>query len=355
MSRHSTKLLKATLSALHYSRADRLLAPYTRGEGVIFMLHHVLPERPPGFAPNRILEVTPAFLEATVRQVIEAGFDPVSLDEAHDRMRRPRVASRPFVCFTFDDGYKDNKVYAYPILKRHGVPFTVYVPTDYPDGEGELWWLVLEEVVRAAPEVTVRMDGSVRSFACATVSEKYDAFHQIYWWLRSSPEFRARALVRELAGGLGIDWRDLCRRLVMSWDEIRELASDPLVTIGAHTQRHLALAGLEEGVLRAEMEGSLRRIEHEIGRPCRHFSYPYGDARSAGEREFAAAAELGVKTAVTTRKGVIGAGAAGAMTALPRVSLNGDYQDPRYVKVFLSGAPFRCLDWFRRIAPLAIS
>jgi hypothetical protein len=56
--------------------------------------------------------------------------------------------------------------------------------------------------------------------------------------------------------------------------------------------------------------------------------------------EFELARELGARTGVTTRKGLIQRRHVAAMTALPRVSLNGDYQHPRYVKVFLSGAPF---------------
>jgi peptidoglycan/xylan/chitin deacetylase (PgdA/CDA1 family) len=74
--------------------------------------------------------------------------------------------------------------------------------------------------------------------------------------------------------------------------------------------------------------------------PCRHLSYPYGDERSAGEREFQLARELGFRTGVTTRKGLIQRRHASALTGLPRVSLNGDYQHARYVKVFLNGVPF---------------
>ena len=47
-----------------------------------------------------------------------------------------------------------------------------------------------------------------------------------------------------------------------------------------------------------------------------------------------------MKTGVTTRKGLIHPEHAQELTALPRVSLNGDYQKSRYVKVLLSGAPF---------------
>ena len=47
MSRRTTKFLKAVLSALHYSGADSMIAPFTRGIGAIFMLHHVQPGASP--------------------------------------------------------------------------------------------------------------------------------------------------------------------------------------------------------------------------------------------------------------------------------------------------------------------
>jgi hypothetical protein len=80
-------------------------------------------------------EVTPDFLDAVLDQVQEAGLDVVSLDEAVRRLRGED--ERRFVCFTFDDGYRDNLEYAYHLFKKRALPPTLYVPTDYPDGNGE--------------------------------------------------------------------------------------------------------------------------------------------------------------------------------------------------------------------------
>ena len=339
MHQYGINLVKAALSAAHFAGVDGLLAPLTRGLGVIFMLHHVRPEPPRAFEPNRILKVTPAFLENVIMQVKEAGFDTISLDEVPARLA-PGYAGPPFACFTLDDGYKDNRDYAYPVFKRHHVPMGIYIPTAYADGEGDLWWLVLETVIERAPYVSVQMDGAFRHYATGTVAEKSHAYETIYWWLRQLPEDRARLVVAELAHSIGYDASRLCHDLIMNWDELRELALDPLVTIGGHTRRHLALAKLPAAEAEAEIAGSMARIESELGRPCRHFSYPYGCAQSAGRREFEMAGQLGLSTAVTTRKGLIWRRHARSMAALPRFSLNGDFQDARYTKVMLSGAPF---------------
>lgn len=119
-----TAMMKATMSGLYHTGAHRLLAPYTQGSGVIFTLHHVRPPQAKAFAPNRILEVAPEFLDAVLDQVEEEeGLDVVSLDEAAQRLKDGE--GRRFVCFTFDDGYRDNLAYAYPLFKRRSLPLTV--------------------------------------------------------------------------------------------------------------------------------------------------------------------------------------------------------------------------------------
>lgn len=344
MKRYATTMVKAALSAAYLSGASGWLARYTRGRGVIFTLHHVRPEPPQPFEPNRILKVTPDFLEGVIGEVRMAGFETISLDEAARRMSRPMgEREAPFACFTLDDGYRDNLDHAYPVFARHGVPFAVYVASDFADGIGDLWWLTLEAVVRMADEVRVSMAGGVHSFVTETTPQKYVAFDRIYWWLRSLPEHRARAVVNELAQSIGYDPSYQCRDLAMTFDEVRALATDPLVTIGAHTRRHFALAKLSECEAASEIYTSVARLSAELGRPCRHFSYPYGCPASAGPREFRLAANVGLVTATTTRKGFVMQRHASCLTALPRVSLNGDYQDLRYVRVMLSGAPFALL------------
>ncbi|WP_045835847.1 polysaccharide deacetylase family protein [Hyphomicrobium sp. 99] len=344
MGRQTTRLLKAALAALHYSGSAKFAARNSRKCGVVLMLHHVTPEAPRGFEPNGILKVTPDFLEAVIGTVRGEGFEIIGLDDVKARIENGASRERPFAVFTLDDGYKDNRDFAYPVFKRHNVPFTVFVPTAYADGEGDLWWLVLEEALRRLADVKIERDGALKIYVLGNDAEKTKAFEEIYWWLRQMPEARARAITRDLASQAGFDPLALCRKLVMNWDEIRALAQDPLVTIAAHTCNHFALAKLPSAEATREIAESVKRVSEELGKPCRHFSYPYGDEESAGEREFEIARSLGIETAVTTRKGLIDQSHASAMTALPRLSLNGDYQDQRFVSVLLSGLPFALRD-----------
>ncbi len=344
MSRRTTNLLKVALTAMHYSGASRLLSPMTAGMGAILMLHQVGPEAPGAFSPNRILKITPDFLDQTIRQCLEAGFDLISLDEVADRLSNPNPGSRPFIAFTLDDAYRDNLIHALPVFRRYGAPFAVYAPTDYIDGRGDLWWLALETAIERLSHVSCDLPDETVSLPAGTSDEKDAAYDTIYWRLRKMDETIARSIVAGLCGTAGVDTRLLCRDLVLDWDELRTLAADPLVTIGAHTVRHYALSKLGHGAARYEMATSTARLASELGRPIRHFSYPFGDVCSAGPREFDLARELGFVTAVTTDKGVIHARHKSSMTALPRLSLNGDYQDTRYTRTLLSGAPFALRD-----------
>ena len=91
------------------------------------------------------------------------------------------------------------------------------------------------------------------------------------------------------------------------------------------------------------------RIEAALQRPVLHLAYPYGDRHAAGPREFALARAAGFKTAVTTRPGMLFPESADYLTALPRVSLNGNFQDARILPVLTSGAATAMWNGFRRV------
>ena len=135
----------------------------------------------------------------------------------------------------------------------------------------------------------------------------------------------------------------------MSWDELKPFADDPLVSIGAHSITHSNLARQSAEIASQEMSVSRARIESVLQRPVLHLAYPYGDRVAAGPREFALARAAGFKTAVTTRPGMIFPENADHLTALPRVSLNGNYQDARILPVLTSGAATAMWNGFRRV------
>ncbi len=326
------------LDILYFSGLHLLARPLLGGVGAILSFNRVRPPRPDAFQPNRRLEVTPGFLERVVRRLRRARVDLVSLDALHQRLSEGDFRRR-FVCVTFDGGYRDTAEHAAPILRRYDVPFALFVPTSFPDRLGELWWVALERVVAENNRIALLMNGREQRFHCRTLREKHESFAAIrsrLWELLSDEEMRV--VVRDLSGRYAVDLRAICAELCMSWNEIAELARDPLVTIGAQTVNHVALAKMSEEAVRSEMTMSRAVIESALGVRPQHFAYPFGGARAAGAREFRIAAELGFKTAVTTQPGVVSRRHPAHLMSLPRFVLDGDYQRLRFVKVLLSGA-----------------
>ncbi len=342
------QVFRAALNTLYFSGVYRVLRPLMGGVGAILMLHHVRPARPDRFQPNHLLEVTPKFFERVIRQLRRSRVDLISLDEMHRRVATGDFPRRRFVCVTFDDGYRDNFEFAYPVLKKYEVPFAIYVATSFADRIGELWWLALEAVIAQNQMIGLRIDGQDRWFECRSVQEKRAVFDHIYAWLRQRPtEAELRQVMRDLTARHQVDMPAFCAELCMRWDELATLAADPLVTIGAHTVNHPILTKLDDKAVRSELEGSRSVIEAALGVRPAHLAYPVGDRSAAGPREFKIASELGFKTAVTTRPGVIFRRHAGHLTALPRISLNGNFQRPRYAKVLISGAATGLWNGFR--------
>src|SRR6266849_6722360 len=198
-------IIRSGLETLYFSAAHLVLQPFVAGVGAILTLHHVRPPRLDRFQPNRLLEVTPGFLEDVVRYLRRSRLDLVSLDEMHRRLTE-RDRKRRFVCMTIDDGYRDTLQWAYPIFKKYQVPFAVYIPTSFPDRLGELWWLALEAVVGRNKRIRLLIDGKERAFECATVEDKRHLFEELYGWVRSfKTEDELRTVVRDLAGRYQVD------------------------------------------------------------------------------------------------------------------------------------------------------
>ncbi|WP_040302125.1 polysaccharide deacetylase family protein [Afipia clevelandensis] len=342
-------VIRAGLDALYYTGAHHVLRPLLAGVGTIFMLHHVRPARDDMFQPNRHLEITPGFLREVLTHVRSLGVDIVSMDEAHRRMSE-RDFARRFACFTFDDGYRDNRDYALPVMREFRAPLTVYVASDFAEGTGRLWWVALERVIARTNAIEITRDGAVQTIDAADAAAKQRAFAQIHDWLRTLPnDGEVQRAVSDLCVRHGVDDAAIARELCMSWGELRSFAGDPLVTIGAHTISHCNLSRESDINAACEMRISRERIESHLQKSARHFAYPYGDRTAAAAREFAMARELGFSTAVTTRPGMVFTENAEHLTALPRISLNGNYQNARFLSVLTSGAATAMWNGFRRV------
>ncbi len=348
---NKSALLKTSLDLLFYTGVSRALAGPCRGIGAIFMLHHVRPGGglSNGFAPNAGLEVTPEFLDDVIQHAKDNGYQLISLNEAVTLLCEGDTSGRPFAVFTMDDGYRDNLEHAWPVFKKHDCPFTIFISPAITDGTCELWWRGLEAVIAGTPHLSLDVAPLQMELETLSDSQKSAAFDKLYWPVRQLPEQQQRAWIRTVCWSHGVNIDALCRAQAMTWDEVREIAADPLCSIGAHTVNHYAVARLSAEEVIEEAVSSRDRIEQEVGVRVNLFAYPYGDEVAAGPRDFELIRKAGFDAAVTTRKGMIFADHKNHLTALPRVSLNGGYQKLRYVDVLMSGTAFALWNGFRRV------
>jgi peptidoglycan/xylan/chitin deacetylase (PgdA/CDA1 family) len=332
-----TRLLNSLKLELAYFSGRAWLK--RRGAGAILRFERVRPRRSGRFRPLRSREITPRFLDRAIRALKRWKYDIVSMDEVC--RRAVTLASRHrFVCLTFDGGYKDVITSAYPVLSRHRVPFTVYLPTAFPDGIGEAWWLALEQVIAKERRISLVMGREEMHFNIPTTSEKYQLYDFLSRWLRSLEPVDLSAAIKDLCTRYAVDLAALSQEASLDWRDLTTLTADPLVTLGGATVNFPVLANIKDSVALREMTMGRAVVEAALQCNVRHFAYPFGDRKSWQRKHMAMAEEAGFVSAVSTIPGVIEPAGHTPLLALPRISWDGRRRSTRAMRVILSGAAF---------------
>ena len=328
---------KLALNVARFTGLAPLARPLVGGIGAILMLHRVTarPERPNGI--NRHLNIAPDFLDAVITDMKANGYVFVSMDEAIERIARGGQGGQ-FATITADDAYRDNLTEALPVLEKHGTPITIYVAPALIDGSAFLWWEVIDDLFDRNAEVRLRSGATDMVIDSSTPAKKFAANSWMHEYLTHDVrEEDQHQFVAELATAHGIDPLEPSRKTLMDWNELRDMADHPLVTIPAHTVNHYNLRRLDEATARREIESAGGVIQQHVGRAPRHMAYPYGYADAVGCREVELARKAGFASAVTTRHGVLRSEHAAHVHALPRISVNGRYQRVAHIRTMLSG------------------
>jgi peptidoglycan/xylan/chitin deacetylase (PgdA/CDA1 family) len=327
------------LELTYFSGVPWLRGRRAGGAGVILRFERVRPRRSVRFQPLASREITPGFLDRTIRALKRWKYDIVSLDEVC-RRAVTLAERRRFACLTFDGAYKDLITSAYPVLSKHAVPFALYVPTAFPDGLGEAWWLALEEVIAREQRISLVMGRTEQRFDIATTSEKYQLYAFLEGWMRTlGPPDRSFA-IKDLCTRYSVDLAGLSRQAAMDWDDLGKLAADRNVTIGSATVNYPVLSNLKEADASREITMGRAVAEVAFRRDIRHFAYPFGDRASFRRQHVAMAEEAGFASAASAIPGVVQTEGRTNLQALPRISWDGQRQSLRAMRVILSGALF---------------
>ena len=239
--------------------------------GEILALHRIVAERSL-LEDNCNFEITPSFLEQTILKYKSAGYSFVSIDEVQQQLESGKRSKHKFICFTLDDGYVDIYKQAYPVFKKYNCPFTIYVTTDFPDKKALLWWYHLQDIVLENEKL--KLNGI--EYDCSDLEKKNKAFMELKKFFFPDAETARKTLKQLLEENVYSVQHDM-NMFTLTWEQIVDLAEDPLCTIGAHTVSHVSLPELSDEKIRKELSDGKKKIEDRIKKPVKHFAYPYGN------------------------------------------------------------------------------
>lgn len=237
-------------------------------QGEIWCLHRVLQQRSQ-FPANRELELTPDYLEQLILSYLHKGYTFVAIDDL--LQTRSSICSRKWVNISFDDGFADVYQNAFPIFRKYNIPFTLYLSTDFPDQKADIWWYQMEEVFEN--NYVAYEEALGQYFIEQEHTQMRNVFHQ---------QTQTQADL------------SLTKQLSLSWQQLRDMLSSGLLTIGSHSCSHPALTLLSDNELEEELIRSATRIKEQLCVEVCHFSYPHS---IQNERVQQAVKQAGYKSA----------------------------------------------------------
>jgi peptidoglycan/xylan/chitin deacetylase (PgdA/CDA1 family) len=265
-----------------------------RGRLTIVMYHRVMDQLDPLSPYTPTAEIFDRHMETLAN-----GFKVLPLSEGIERLKSGSLPRRA-ACVTFDDGYRDNYTVAAPVLKRYGLPATIFVSTGFLDG-GRMWNDSVIEAVRRAPgsSIDAREIGlSIHAIGddlarSATIAKLLDQ-------LKYLPVAERSQKVSDLCALIGAA---LPTDLMLSTAEVRA-ARHANIEIGGHTVNHPILTQIDDGQARSEIADSKAHLEQILREKITLFAYPNGRPNQDYlVRHAAMVKEAGFVAAVSTASG----------------------------------------------------
>jgi peptidoglycan/xylan/chitin deacetylase (PgdA/CDA1 family) len=274
---------KALYYGGYYDVLGRLNAP---GENrlLIIFYHNLVEDKDFGGAWNRGCPSRGHF-DAHVK-FIKAHYRVISVEEAAKEIINKGRLEMPSVAITFDDGYASMYSIAFPVLRKHDVPATIYLPTDWINRKMIPWWITLKDLIRnidfqktgqrAAEDALGMSQTPVIDPELPQIRQRQILLSRAENFLRDLPDKVVRNSVNAL--------KDLISKNdcftpqdsdPLTWEQIREMAQAG-VCFGAHTCSHLNLKHADLELSEREIAGSKREIEEKLNTKISGFAYPYG-------------------------------------------------------------------------------
>lgn len=303
----------------------------------------------------QVLQTKLEEFEPLVRH-LKRRFEPISLDDYHERRQAGDRDLHRCVLLTFDDGYRSNHRLVAPLLHSLGIPWTVYLTTSSIDTGARLPTFVARASVFLTERRSVSLPGEAGSHPLETEKQRQQAAAAIVHRFKTRPLgdiLEAVEALRELLPESR--WREVEAAFesdaFMSWDEVAELHKAG-VTVGAHGHHHVPLhRGLGADEVTRQVRVSRTAIVQRLGR-CDHYAFPNGTVEDIGSDAVAELTREGFRTAVSTFSAPLNASVHPLL--LPRICV---YQIGEFQRTILknrgNGSAGRLRAWQQALAASA--
>ncbi len=296
-----------------------LLARYAlRNRSFILMYHRVLSSRVAGdaFVQPGMYVSTEAFRSQAA--FLKRKFTVLPLHELLGRVARGRAVGR-CCALTFDDGWHDNFLNAFPVLEEKNLPATIFLPTALVGTDRRFW---PEDVTACLMRPEVRTAAGAHPLLArflSTIPHRAgsDAYYEAaILALKSRPPEERDTIVEALRR---LSPAPPAGRVLMNWEEAAVMRASGLIRFESHTSSHVILDQVPLRQAEDEIVRSRHELEQNLGVAPEFFAYPNGNFN--GELQ-SILRRHGFKGAVTTRKGLVEPGA--SLFEIPRIGVHED-------------------------------
>jgi peptidoglycan/xylan/chitin deacetylase (PgdA/CDA1 family) len=241
--------------------------------------------------------------EQQIRYLRQA-FRVASFSEAVAQIREGGPAE-PTVVVTFDDGYQSNFDLAFPILRREGMPASIFLSTSFLDSDSTVWTGLLHHGFSNTDRDSISWRGS--RFDLGSPAARHQSLTAIKERLKVESHETLGEEIEDLLFTLLGDRNaaipaDSPYRM-LDTDSIRNMARSSLIEFGAHTHKHLILSRLPPELQEGEIRRSIDIVESLTDARCRYFAYPNGKRCDYDAHTLRILEETGIDAAITTECG----------------------------------------------------
>ena len=165
-----------------------------------------------------------------------------------------------------------------------------------------------------------------KNYLLLTIDDAFESFYLNAWPILKN---------QKIPFILFVSTREIGKYGYMNWEQIREVESNNLVTIGNHSHTHEYLADWNNNKIKSDLETSIKIFKSEIGYSPKLFSYPFGEYSNDFKK---IVSDLNFEFAFGQHSGVIDP--TKDFLELPRFPINEKYGDLKRFKSVIQTLPF---------------